>query len=153
MREYKHKIAAIVERWQTEGRKLNADWITNELHESIGNAYSTSVEDEDSVAEAKYYTREGLRQHVSQFIRRILGNDREDDDYLRRQGTFPGMEHVQRYYNVPRGDAEIFVPTQELTDAEIDFCSERLRAHGETCIAHADELQRYKLERRRKGRG
>ncbi len=63
------------------------------------------------------------------------------------QLTLPGFDHVQRAYPVMRGGERVLVPTDLLTDEEIEDRCEDLRAMARGCIDHVKELESYKALR------
>jgi len=88
---------------------------------------------------------EKTRSAVTRCINKRAGDTPEEDD---RQFRLPGYDHVHLYYVVRRNGDDVGVPVEDLTDDEIDLKSDRYREMGRTCFSHADELQRFKRERR-----
>lgn len=60
----------------------------------------------------------------------------------------PGFEHMQRGYQVERNGIRLLVPTDLLTDEEIEARAAEYDAMAAGCRAHARELRDF-LERRR----
>ena len=67
------------------------------------------------------------------------------------QPTLPGFEYVQQAYIVNRDGEEFRISAFRLTEEEIDAKAAEYRKMGDTCFAHADELQRFKVWRRAAG--
>lgn len=61
--------------------------------------------------------------------------------------AFDGFDHMQKAYPVMRDGRQVIVPTQLLTDEEIDDRAWELDAMAVGCTAHANELREYKRRR------
>ena len=60
----------------------------------------------------------------------------------------PGFAHLQAYYIVEREGDEVGVPVYDLTDLELEQKADLYSSMGTGCLAHADELRRFKRARR-----
>lgn len=131
------EIDAVIDAKLAAGETLHPTWIAHHIcaaHEpGLGDG-----EDADFWRHGGYRT---CRDAVTQRIKRVAGIQMERSA---TQPTLPGFEHVQTHYVVTRDGEEIGVPTDFLTDAEIDEVAARIEAMGKTCIAHARELKRLK---------
>ena len=63
------------------------------------------------------------------------------------QLALPGFDHVQRAYPVLRDGERVLVPTDLMTDAEIDGRCEELKVMARGCLDHMKELRSYKVMR------
>jgi hypothetical protein len=68
----------------------------------------------------------------------------EPSDKTDRQTQLPGFEHLQKAYPIVRDQERVLVPTDQLTDEEIDARCEDLEAMSRGCIAHAEEFRTFK---------
>ena len=119
---------------------LVARWVTH----AVCNAHTSALMQNEHSDFWTYCTYEMVRNEVRRCINKRAGDRPE----LREpELVFPGFEHVQRYYVVPRDGQEIGVPALEMTDAEVDAKAALYRTMGTACYAHADELDRFKAWR------
>jgi len=82
-----------------------------------------------------------VKQELNRF--KITNKNIEPD----KQTTLPGFERVQMYYLVTRNNDQLAVHVTKLTEQEIDEKIIELRNMAAGCLAHADELERFKLVR------
>ncbi len=85
-----------------------------------------------------------IRDLVRNAIRSFKGVPKKSLD---PQMILPGYEYVQRAYSITRDDVEQGVPVDMLTDEEAKDKSIELRRMGIGCISHAEELDRYIVDR------
>lgn len=90
------------------------------------------------------YTR--VRDLVRRCINTRAGDDEQEADA--RQPRLPGYDHVHLYYLVRRNGDDVGVSVHEMTDAEIDAKAHRYSEMAHANGAHANELLRFKRERR-----
>lgn len=135
------EIAAKCEQLLTEGKPLHASWITHEVC-NLHTGGLAENDDADFWRHGGYHT---TREETRRYISKRLGASAERAEA--RQGTFPGFRHVQSHYLVRRDGDDTGVPALEMTDQEIEAKAEEYEAMGEACLAHAEELRRFKLWR------
>lgn len=120
------------------GPVLHPDWISQAIfadHEDIRGA------------DAEFYrccAWTTVRREVRQQINQVESDPRD------HQISLEGFEHLQDYYVVTRNKEQVAVRVDHLTDSEIDVKANEYDSMGSTCLAHADELRRYKDLRRDK---
>lgn len=135
-------IDAELDRLQSEGRRMIADWVTKAVcapHE----ASLPSGDDGD-------FWRHGGFSHTRETVRRRInsraGDKTEEDD---RSPRLPGYTHLQQYYIVKRkGHGDIGVAIHDMTDAEIGGKIALYGSMSLACANHADELQIFMNKRR-----
>lgn len=64
------------------------------------------------------------------------------------QLVLEGFERLQKEYLIEEDGAQVSVPIEEMSDAQLMEKHAELRAMGDGCYLHADEILRY-VERRR----
>ncbi len=96
-----------------------------------------------------YCTYGYVRSVVRRAVRAFKGKP-EEESGQQFLPTLEGFDYVQEGYTVDRGDKQIVVPTNQMTDLEIDGKVLFLETMSDTCRAHAEELRRYKAIRRNK---
>lgn len=87
------------------------------------------------------------RAHLAEIVKRCIGKYKAatvTDDQL----VLPGFDHLQRGYQVERENVRLLVPTDLLTDDEIEARASEYEAMAAGCRAHARELRDF-LERRK----
>jgi hypothetical protein len=72
----------------------------------------------------------------------------EESPTVEQRELFPGYRRLQRRYSVERSSERYIVPVEELTDAEIDTKIAEHYRQSEGHRLHAQELERFKDERR-----
>lgn len=103
--------------------------------------YEVSGRDSQVAIECIRYT---LRDLATREMRRYDRESAEDDE--RVQLSFKGYS-LQPGYAVIREGVSMLVPTDLLTDREIDEKIAGYESMAAGCIAHADEFRRYKRAR------
>lgn len=139
-RIFNEEISAELDRLQAGGERWVANWIT---HTIVGRHEPEIGRDAEFWRYCGYSTvRDAVRRHING-----RAGDRPERD--ERQLRLPGYEHLQAYYIVKRKRlGEVGVPIQQMTDQEFDEKIGRYEAMGANCMAHAEELRRYKDARR-----
>jgi hypothetical protein len=79
-------------------------------------------------------------------VLRDLKLDADDPAKASGSGTMPlpGFQHLQVAYPVERDNELVIVPIDKMTDAERLGRALQYRAMARGCIAHAEELERYR---------
>jgi len=93
----------------------------------------------------KHYAYKGHRKDVGSYIAKVYGGDDEDDSD--GQHILEGFEYVQTHYVIERDGSKIGVRVENMSDDEIDARVQLLERRGAACIAHADDLKRFKNRR------
>lgn len=138
-KKYEAIIAAKVSEWDGAGKDLNPTWITHEICQMYEAAL---VAGDDGSDFWRHFTYKACRQETGRFIAKHYGD--ESDGPEAEQQCFPGFDFVQRRYIVERNGDEVAVLTETMTDDELDAKERELRRRGQSCLAHADELARFK---------
>jgi hypothetical protein len=142
--KFEREIAEAVDRWASEGKRLTPQFITHEIIQLHEDGLARQNEHVDFL---RHYTFKGLRQCVGQYISKKFGESRVDRESMATK--LPGFEYIQTHYIVGSGDEEEAVPVEAMTDEDIEARVNLLRKRGKACFAHADELERFKLMRKR----
>lgn len=134
--------AVIKEMDDLKTSKLNPDWITNEVikrHPDIEGA------------DADFWQCTG-RADVRNKVRARLNKYKVSDDLSPDpQLLLDGFERVQQRYLISEGEVQVAIRIEDCTDEQILAKYNELRAMGDGCYQHADELMRY-LQARKAGR-
>jgi hypothetical protein len=125
------------------GGEWRATWVAHEICRQHDDGLLTETTDADFWRHCGYTE---CRREVRQCINRRAGDSDEPREI--GQYTLPGFKHLQQYYVVRRDNEDVGVPVHDLTDAEIDSKGALYRNMGAACYAHADELDRFKHNRR-----
>ena len=139
----KNEIYAIIEARKAKRLPLKGDWIAHQVCDAH-KAGLARGEDGDFWKWAGYRAvRELTRKCISEMT---------DGAPLRRdpQPRLPGYEHLQEYYSVERRGDMVAIHREHLTDHEIEAKADEHRKMGAGHHAHADELERWKSDPRRK---
>lgn len=133
------EIQQLIEVKRKQKSVIHRDWLTNEI---MQNHSDISGEDSDfNLTFAKERVGDYVRKQIRRFkIRPTLEPD--------KQLTLVGFEYVQEYYALERENELLAVHVDSLSDEEIQSKVEELRAMGDGCHKHADELLRYLSHRR-----
>ena len=133
------EVTAIIEARISAGDTVAKPWL---MHEVLGSHVMPKCDDEDWFL---CCAREALDSVIRFVVQRYRPTENPD-----AQTSFPGPGFVrlQRGYAVERDGEQCIVPTLQLSDDEIDAKAAELRRMGEGCFMHADELMRFKAERR-----
>lgn len=119
---------------------LQASWITHEICDDhmIGLARNEHAE----------FWRHGGYKTCRDMVRRCINKRAGMPDEMEKQPTLPGFEHLQTYYIVTRGDDQLGIHRDQLSDDELDAKAAEYENMGAACISHARELRRFKNWRR-----
>lgn len=117
-------------------------WVAHSLVEKYDDGYNDLPYEEE--------TRHAMYRYCREQVRRIIARrtDPTEQSGSDEQPTLPGFDHVRHYYDVEREGGIVGVPVTEMSDSEIDGKAEEYRRMGDALYAHADELERFKRERR-----
>ena len=118
------------------GTIIRADWVT---------AGILADKAEPECDDADFYLL-CARAHLAEVVKRCIGKYKATPvrDY---QLVLPGFEHLQRGYQVEREGVRLLVPTDLLTDEEIDARADEYELMAVGCRAHARELRDFKERR------
>lgn len=142
----KREIIAKIDELRRQHRSLHASWITHRVCQD----HVSGLADNDHADFWRWGGYRAAREYTTRCINQLEHGNKDLD---LKQQTFPGFDHLQTYYVVERQGGLVGVPTEFLTDEEIDVKAAMHRAMGEANFAHADELIRYKAWRRDAGTG
>ncbi len=133
LKRLKHEIRTIIGDRTRDGIIIRAEWLATEV---MGGRKDFSGED------APLYVILAYRA-LNEIVKECIGKY-EPKAQTAGQLTLPGFTHVQRAYPVVRDGERVLVPTDLLTDEEIEARCEELRGMARGCIDHVKELQNYK---------
>lgn len=136
LKRLKSEIRALIDDRTRSGVIIHAAWLTTEVMGS-----RTNFHGEDSPIYVIL-----AHKALGEIVKECIGKY-EPKSQTEGQLTLPGFDHVQSAYPVVRGGERVLVPTDMLTDEEIDDRCEDLRVMARGCIAHVKELESYKLIR------
>ena len=122
------------------GEPLYAQWIAH----SVCAQHAGGLADNEHSAFWRVGGYRTCRDEVRRCINRLVRGNVELADLMSR---YDGFDHLQFYYLVERHDEKIGVPTDELTNEEIDAKISMYRTMGATCHRHADELEKFRKQR------
>lgn len=139
LKELVAEIAAKVE-WLQEhnGATIHKQWLITAVladHDRI------QGDDRDF---ALCCARYAIEQQVDRYFRSIKQNEEDQTE----QQLLPGFERLQKRYICERNDEQMIVMVEDMTDAELDLKASQHRQMGDGHYKHADELIRFKEERR-----
>lgn len=135
---YAREIRQTVEAWDKSGKHLVPTFIT---HEIVKRHVAGLARANEHTPFYEHFAHKGCRSEVGRYISKTYGDEAAD---AKKPDTFFGYEYIQRHYVITRDGEDIAVPIDDLTDAEIEARVEMLRKRGLACLAHADELERYR---------
>lgn len=130
------EVRAFIQDQLDAGVIVRAEWIT---------AGFLAQKTEPECDDADFYLT-CARSHLSEIVKRCIGKysaKPETDNQL----VLPGFTHLQRGYQVERDGIRLLVPTDLLTDDEIDSRADEYEAMAAGCRAHARELRDFKERR------
>lgn len=137
---FEMEIAAKVAELDAAGKDLVPAFITHEIITAHDAGLARQNEHTDFF---KHYAYKGHRQDVGAYIAKVYG-DRPSDQEPDSQHVLHGFEFVQTHYVIERDGSKVAVRVEHMTDIEIDARVRLLQRRGKACIAHADELARFK---------
>ncbi|GAC1573008.1 MAG: hypothetical protein NVS3B5_02270 [Sphingomicrobium sp.] len=138
-KRFEREVADVVDRWAAEGKRLQPQFIANEI---IQNHEGGLARQNDDVDFLRHYTFKGVRQSVGAYISKKFGDTRADRESI--AAILPGFEYVQTHYVIGSGDDAEGVPVETMSDDDIDARAQLLMRRGDSLHAHADELLRFK---------
>ena len=130
------EVRAYIQDQLDAGVIVRAEWITTGFLASKA---------EPDCEDADFYLI-CARSHLAEVVKRCIGKysaKPETDNQL----VLPGFTHLQRGYQVEREGVRLLVPTDLLTDEEIDARADEYEAMAAGCCAHARELRDFKDRR------
>ena len=139
------EINTVLDELADQDSPWRAAWIAH----GICHAHRDGLQEGEAADFWRHCGYADCRKEVTRCINRraaIEGEEGEDPQQLR----LPGFKHLQMYYVVEREDEDkTGYPVEDCTDPELEAKSLQLRAMGQACFAHADEIDRYLRQRGR----
>lgn len=118
---------------------IHADFLTTSI---LSDHKSLSGNDADFfLVVARKTIREAVRARI---------NKTDSLEKTSAQLSLEGFKHLHDFYLVLRRDSRGAIAIEDMTDDEFDSKADEYEAMGQACIAHANELRRYKDDRRAK---
>jgi hypothetical protein len=127
--------------------KLASDeqpWIANMVAHAICSDHLSGLGDNDDADFWRHCSYKEVRGRVTACINKRAGDKKDRSE---EQLTLPGYNHLHEYYVVERDSIAVGVSVKKMTDEEIDGKTQLYQTMGDSCHAHADELQKFKRER------
>ena len=128
------EISCVILDLDERSQKKHPDWITEtimQMHQPPGGN------------DAEFYsfnTRANVREAVAAQLRRAkLKADIASDSQL----VLEGFERLQKEYLIDEDGAQVSVPVEKMSDAQLMEKWHELRAMGDGCYLHANEILRY----------
>jgi hypothetical protein len=140
--KFELEIAEHVATWDRDGKELVPAFIT---HEIITKHEPGLARTNEHTEFFKHYAYKGHRKDVGAYIAKVYGDT--EDERRQLELVLPGFEHIQRRYVVRRNGEDVAVHPKDLSDPEIDARVRLLKRRGKACLAHANELARFKTIR------
>jgi hypothetical protein len=137
LKDIKAEIRTLIGDRTRDGVVIHAAWLTTEVMGKYSEVHG------DDAALYVILAHKALGEIVKECIGKY-----EPKAQTEGQLVLPGFDHVQRAYPVVRGGERVLVPTDLLTDEEIDDRCEDLRVMARGCIAHVKELEAFRDMRR-----
>lgn len=134
------EVRAYIQDQLDTGTIVQAEWVTNGFLASKA---------EPECDDADFYLL-CARSHLAEIVKRCIGKYKPQP-VTDTQLVLPGFEHLQRGYQVEREGVRVLVPTDLLTDDEIDARAAEYEAMAAGCRAHARELRDFKERRDQAG--
>lgn len=118
---------------------IHPDWITQEI---LNNHPDVDGDDSDFyLCVGKESVRSQVRQQINRFK---LAPDKAL--HVDRQLVLPGYERLQVFYLIESEGEQVAIPLVRLSGSQRKAKIAELRAMGDGCYQHADELERYDAE-------
>jgi hypothetical protein len=137
--DLEREVRTIIRERIDKGLLTNPDWVTDAV---VSGHKEISGNDKDWYRLCAYAHIRGVARKVVQMYK--AGPQSE----IAEQLIMDGFRYLQRAYLVERRKKQTVIPTDRLTSAEIAAKIQELRAMGQGCFEHADELSNYLQERR-----
>lgn len=133
------EIRALIDARIARREPVNPDWVTQEILNQ-----HAQMDGPDS-AFYRCVSRETVRTHVRQQINRFRVTP-EKAQTIDRQLVLPGYQYLQQAYLIGADGEQIAMPLEQMSAAQRQAKIIELRAMGDGCHQHADELERYTAE-------
>ena len=122
-----------------QGQVVSMSWITNEVLQEHGDMHGS---------DSDFYVI-CARHYVSDVVKKQIQKYEPNNGKAESQMTLAGFEYMQKCYTVPRnGEKSVLVPTDQLTDEEIELRAQEYEAMAQGNLKHAQELREYARIRR-----
>lgn len=142
MQDLEREIDERIDTLKTAGRAtIAASWLAQSIIE--GHAQIEGADTDFYRCCAYRAVREAVRRAVNRYA---PAASVEADPQI----VLPGFERLQAYYLTARRGDQTMVHVDAMTDAELEAKSVELRAMGAGCFQHAQELDRYRSDRRKR---
>ncbi len=131
-----NEIRTITDRSMAIGATCHPDWVTQEIM-----AQHASIVGEDSdfhLVVSRETVRAQVRKQIGRYKLTPEGALCPDG-----QLVLEGFEFLQRAYLIDRDGEQVAIPVERMTSAMRQAKIKELRAMGQGCMRHADELERY----------
>jgi hypothetical protein len=133
------EIRALIDARIQSKHAIHPDWITQEI---LNNHADVDGEDSDFyLCVGKESVRAQVRQQINRF--KLTPDKALNVD---RQLVLPGYERLQSFYLIGADGEQIAMPLERMSAAQRQAKILELRAMGDGCHQHADELERYAAE-------
>lgn len=133
------EVCAVIDRTLAGGTPAVAAWITQQVLLEHPGLEGDDRDFYDCCAKGH------VRNEVRRALRRFTPQESADVD---PQLVLPGFKRLQKAYLVERQGEHQVVPTESLSDAEIEAKAVEHERMSEGNLLHADELRRYAKTRR-----
>lgn len=137
--DLQHEVSQIVIDRINSGEPTNAAWLTQAVVGAHPDIHGS---------DAEWYTYcayGSVRDAVRDVLRKYRPDPKQEPD---RQILLPGFERLQQAYLISRGGDQVLVAINQLTDEELEEKAREYEVMAQGCLKHADELRRYRRERR-----
>lgn len=136
------EVRAFIQDRLDAGVILRSEWV---IAEFLANKSEPECDDVD------FYLL-CARQHVAEVVKKCIGKYKAKP-VSDAQLVLTGFEYMQKAYQVERDGVRLLVPTDLLTDDELDARADEYEAMAVGCRAHAREIRAFKEGRARAERG
>lgn len=133
------EIRAVVDGRIRQKQIIHPDWVTQEIlnrHREIDGGDTDFY-----LCVGRETVRSQVRAQISRF--KLAPEKALNID---RQLVLPGYEHLQLFYLIETNGVQMAVPLEQMTRSQRKAKAAELRAMGDGCHQHADELDRYDEE-------
>lgn len=139
MADLSREIAQEMESRIFKRETLNRDWIVQAI---LAKHSDVAGDDVDfHLCASRKTVENAVRQQINRF-------DVKAEVTPDRQLVLDGFERLQRYYAFEERGVQVAVPVEDMTDAQLEAKEVELMAMGAGCYQHADEIRRYRDQRR-----
>lgn len=130
------EIAELINGKIKEGITCNPNWITQQI---LANHPDLTGSDADFyTCTARETIREKVRKRINKF--KLMPDSQLQGD---SQVVIPGFERLQRAYLTDQDGEQVAISIEKMTHPQLCLKVTELRAMGDGCYLHADELERY----------